>query len=158
VENPFQVVVAGAGPGGLRLSRDLAPSGIRVAVYEAAAQDDPGHQWSDAVENSALAEAGFELPKLENGTWHGPLVKKEALDDNLFEPHAVASLEIRPPDLSGRTRTDVEFRYITTDRAALNRERHFLPSGPENHPENGDPRHLAPRSSPAVEQSNHDGK
>ena len=122
MENPFQVVVAGGGPGGLRLARDLARAGIRVGLYEAAAPDHWGHTWSDAVEQLALADAGFELPKRKNGTWTGPMVKKEALEDNLFEPHAMEALEIRTPDLSGRTRSNVVFDYITTDRIALDRE------------------------------------
>ena len=40
---------------------------------------------------------------------------------NLFEPHAMNRLQIWAPDLSGKTRTDVDFRYITTDRIVLNR-------------------------------------
>lgn len=121
MSNPFQVVVAGAGPGGILLARDLARAGVRVAVVEAASEDDPGHNWSDAVEKNALAAAGFELPQLKNGSWHGPLVKKDESDDNLFEPHAVPALEIRTPDLTAKTRSDVDFRYITTDRMVLNR-------------------------------------
>ena len=121
MSNPFQVAVAGAGPGGILLARDLARAGVRVAVYETASPNDLGHDWSDAIEQNALAVAGFELPRLENGNWHGPLVKKDAQDDNLFESHAVPTLEIRTPDLSGKTDSNVDFRYITTDRIVLNR-------------------------------------
>ncbi len=121
MQNKFQVVIAGAGPGGTLLARDLARQGVRVAVYEAGGAEELGHNWSDAVEKSALSEAGFELPVLEEGCYRGTLVKKDEFDDNLFEPHAVSHLEIWTPDLSGKTRTDVDFRYITTDRMQLNR-------------------------------------
>jgi flavin-dependent dehydrogenase len=59
------------------------------------------------------------MPVIENGRYKGKLVKKSEDDDNLFEPHRMDRLEIRFPDLSGATRTAVDFRYITTDRRAL---------------------------------------
>jgi digeranylgeranylglycerophospholipid reductase len=121
VSNPYQVVVAGAGPGGTLLARDLARAGVKVAVYEAGSEADAGHNWSDAVEKSALAAAGFALPAIGPDGYEGPLVKKDEQDDNLFEPHVMNRLQIWAPDLSGKTRTDVEFRYITTDRIVLNR-------------------------------------
>ena len=57
----YQVVVAGAGPGGTLLARDLARAGVKVAVYEAGTEVETGHNWSDAVEKSALAAAGFAI-------------------------------------------------------------------------------------------------
>jgi digeranylgeranylglycerophospholipid reductase len=120
VSNRYQVVVAGAGPGGTLLARDLARAGVKVAVYEAGSEEDTGHNWSDAVEKSALAAAGFALPVLGPEGYEGPLVKKNERDANLFEPHAMNRLQIWAPDLSGKTRTDVDFRYITTDRIVLN--------------------------------------
>jgi len=117
----YQVIIAGAGPGGAVLARDLARAGISVAIFEADPEQTEGHNWSDAVEKNALEAAGFELPVLTDGRWEGPLVKTHELDDNLFEPHAVPHLEIRFPDLTGATRDPVEFRYITTDRVVLNR-------------------------------------
>ncbi len=119
--NEYQVAIAGAGPGGVVLARDLAAAGIAVAVYETGLEEALGHNWSDAIEISALEAVGFELPVLKEGRWEGALVKKHELDDNLFEPHAVPRLQIWFPDLTGKTRTDVEFRYITTDRITLNR-------------------------------------
>jgi digeranylgeranylglycerophospholipid reductase len=121
VSNPYQVVVAGAGPGGTLLARDLARAGVKVAVYEAGPEAETGHNWSDAVEKSALAAAGFALPAIGPDGYEGPLVKKDERDDNLFEPHVMNRLQIWAPDLSGKTRTDVDFRYITTDRIVLNR-------------------------------------
>jgi len=121
VSNNYQVVVAGAGPGGTLLARDLARAGVTVAVYEAGAETATGHNWSDAVEKSALAAAGFAMPTLGADGYEGPLVKKDEQDANLFEPHAMRRLQIWAPDLSGKTRTDVDFRYITTDRIVLNR-------------------------------------
>jgi len=121
VSNNYQVVVAGAGPGGTLLARDLARAGIKVAVYEAGTETEAGHNWSDAVEKSALAAAGFAMPTLGPDGYEGPLVKRDEQDANLFEPHAMQRLQIWAPDLSGKTRRDVDFRYITTDRIVLNR-------------------------------------
>ncbi|MBS3759675.1 MAG: NAD(P)/FAD-dependent oxidoreductase [Desulfobacterales bacterium] len=117
----YQVAIAGAGPGGALLARELAANGISVAVYESKAENALGHNWSDAVEKSALAAAGFELPDKDNGRYKGRLVKTAEADDNLFEPHRIAPLQIRYPDLSGATRRGVDFKYITTDRKVLDR-------------------------------------
>lgn len=117
----YQVIIAGAGPGGTLLARDLARAGVSVAIYEAGPEEAVGHNWSDAIEQSALAAAGFELPVLKEGRWEGPLVKTHELDDNLFEPHAVPRLQIWFPDLTGKTRNPVAFHYITTDRVTLDR-------------------------------------
>ena len=121
MSNNYQVVVAGAGPGGALLARDLARADIKVAVYEAGAETETGHNWSDAIEKNALTAAGFAMPTLGSNGYEGPLVKKDENDANLFEPHAMQRLQIWAPDLSGKTRTDVDFRYITTDRIVLNR-------------------------------------
>lgn len=117
----YQVVVAGGGPGGTVLARDLARAGVGVVVFESGDETEAGHDWSDAVEKNALEAAGFDLPTMGPEGYEGPLVKKDELDANLFEPHVMKRLQIRAPDLSGRTRSDVDFRYITTDRSMLNR-------------------------------------
>jgi digeranylgeranylglycerophospholipid reductase len=121
MQSSYPVVIAGAGPGGALLARELAAAKIPVAVFERKEPSDLGHNWSDAVEKIALAAAGFEIPKMAGPRYQGKLVKAHEADDNLFEPHIVKSLQIRFPDLSGSTRNGVEFRYITTDRKVLNR-------------------------------------
>lgn len=120
-KNYYQVVIAGAGPGGALLARELAGSGVSVAVYESGTEEGLGHNWSDAVEKSALAAAGFEIPAANYNKYEGRLVKTDEGDDNLFEPHRIAPLQIRFPDLSGTTRKGVDFSYITTDRKVLSR-------------------------------------
>ncbi len=120
-QKDYQVVIAGAGPAGALLARELAAAGISVAVYDIRKQGMLGHNWSDAVEKNALSAAGFKLPSIENGRYKGRLVKTDETDDNLFEPHVMQRLQIRSPDLSCTTRSDVDFRYITTDRKALSR-------------------------------------
>ncbi len=115
----YQVVIAGAGPGGTLLARQLASAGISVAVFELKSEGTLGHNWSDAVEKSALAAAGFDIPAVVDGRFKGKLVKSGEDDDNIFEPHRIDPLQIRFPDLSGATRSGVEFRYITTDRKVL---------------------------------------
>lgn len=117
----FQVVIAGGGPSGALLGRDLSRAGISVVIYESQKQGMVNHNWSDAVEQNALQAAGFELPTLANGSFQGPLVKKNETDRNLFEKHVVNPLQIWAPDLSCKTRADVDFRYITTDRVELKR-------------------------------------
>ncbi|MFP4533847.1 MAG: NAD(P)/FAD-dependent oxidoreductase [Desulfobacterales bacterium] len=115
----YQVVIAGAGPGGALLARELAGAGVTVAVYESKTEAALGHNWSDAVEKSALAAAGFEIPAANNNKYEGRLVKTDEYDDNLFEAHRIAPLEIRFPDGTGTTRSGVDFGYITTDRKVL---------------------------------------
>ena len=115
----YEVVIAGAGPSGALLARELASTGVSVAVYESKKSGALGHNWSDAVEKSALAAAGFEIPDMDKDRYKGRLVKTDEHDNNLFEPHRIAPLQIRYPDLSGATRRGVDFRYITTDRKVL---------------------------------------
>jgi digeranylgeranylglycerophospholipid reductase len=117
----YQVVIAGAGPGGALLARELAGAGVSVAVYESKTETGLGHNWSDAVEKSALAAAGFEIPAANDNQYEGRLVKTDEYDDNFFEPHRIAPLQIRFPDLSGKIRNGVDFSYITTDRKVLGR-------------------------------------
>ncbi|MGM0403762.1 MAG: NAD(P)/FAD-dependent oxidoreductase [Thermodesulfobacteriota bacterium] len=117
----YQVVIAGAGPAGLLLAQKLAEQSVSVAVYEPREENALGHDWSDAVEKSALNAAGFDVPEALDGRYAGKLVKTSEEDGNLFEPHCIAPLEIRSPDLSCTVDGGVEFRYITTDRKALAR-------------------------------------
>lgn len=117
----FKVVIAGAGSSGLLLARNLAKSGIEVLVYERSEEGFHAHNWSDAVEFGALEKAGFEMPSLINGGYKGRLVKEQEIDDRLFESHRVNPLQILSPDLKYKTKTDVDFKYITTDRVSLNK-------------------------------------
>ncbi|HSV98139.1 MAG TPA: NAD(P)/FAD-dependent oxidoreductase [Spirochaetota bacterium] len=115
----FSVVIAGAGPAGLLLARELALQGIRVTVYEKRKRSAKAHDWSDAIEYSALRDAGFDMPVAEAGIYRGKLVKKNPSGKGLFEKHVVNPLQIWAPDLSCKTAADVEFGYILTDRIAL---------------------------------------
>ncbi len=65
----YQVVIAGAGPGGALLARNLAGAGVSVVVYEAQSHEKIGHNWSDAIEKNALEAAGFEMPSVQNGNF-----------------------------------------------------------------------------------------
>jgi len=113
----YGVVVAGAGPGGCIFARDLARAGVSVVVYERGRLEDLGHDWSDAVERKALAEAGFAVPP-EDTVNRGELVKKFPGDpDGIFEEHAYPDMEVWAPDYSCSKR--IRFQYITTDRRAL---------------------------------------
>ena len=60
MSDKLKVVVAGAGPGGCIFARDLAKAGIDVTVYEKGGYETLGHDWSDAMERSALAEKGVD--------------------------------------------------------------------------------------------------
>lgn len=61
-KNNFHVVIIGAGPGGTLLARECALRGIKVTLYEKGSYEKLGHNWSDAVERSAIAAAGFPIP------------------------------------------------------------------------------------------------
>lgn len=115
----FTIAIAGAGPAGLLLARDLARAGMMVTVYEKRTKGAKVHDWSDAIEYDVLREAGFDMPVEENGNYRSRLVKKNPTGKELFEKHAVNPLQIWAPDRSCKTKVDVEFGYILTDRVAL---------------------------------------
>ena len=76
MSDKFTVIVAGAGPGGCIFARDLAKAGIDVTVYEKGDYETIGHNWSDAMERSALEATGFAAP-FEGSVNTGPLVKSK---------------------------------------------------------------------------------
>ncbi len=115
----FSVVIAGAGPAGLLLARDLARAGMQVTVYDKRKKSAKAHDWSDAIEYGALRDAGFDMPVIQAGDYRGRLVKKSPSGKGLFERHVVNPLQIWAPDFSCKTVADVEFGYILTDRIAL---------------------------------------
>jgi digeranylgeranylglycerophospholipid reductase len=132
MKDRYRVVIAGAGPAGCILARDLARAGVPVTVFEKGASKNLGHDWSDAVERSALEGAGFSLPP--DGTVHrGPRVKSTGGDpgrssgigakidpaERIFEEHGYPEMEVWAPDYSCAKK--IQFRYITTDRRALGR-------------------------------------
>jgi len=119
MSDKFKVIVAGAGPGGCIFARDLAKAGVDVTVYEKGDYENIGHNWSDAMERSALAATGFEAP-FEGPVNTGPLVKSKDASENptgIYEQHAYPFMEVWAPDYSSKK--TVNFRYVTTDRRAL---------------------------------------
>jgi len=115
----FKVIVAGAGPGGCIFARDLATAGFDVTVFEKGDYETIGHNWSDAMERSALEATGFPAP-FEGAVNTGPLVKSTDAEGNptgIYEQHAYPYMEVWAPDYSSRKA--VNFRYVTTDRRAL---------------------------------------
>ncbi len=113
----YKVAIAGAGPGGALLARELARSGIEVTIYEKNSYDELGHDWSDAVEVAALEAAGLEMPALDGRQWKGGLVKNTKDDDGIFEKHAVPRLRVFSP--GRKNYKDIDFKMITTDRRRL---------------------------------------
>lgn len=109
----FHIVVIGAGPGGTLLARECARRGIKVTLYEKGTYETLGHDWSDAVEHSALAAAGFPIPERKEGRWHGEYIKDES-GRGLYEPHAVDKLTVYSPDYSSAKK--ITFKMITLDR------------------------------------------
>ncbi len=109
----FHIVVIGAGPGGTLLARECARRGIRVTLYEKGRYEKLGHDWSDAVERSAIAAAGFQIPERKDGRWYGKYVKENS-GKGLYEPHAVDKLTVYSPDYSSAKL--ITFKMITLDR------------------------------------------
>jgi flavin-dependent dehydrogenase len=119
MSDKFKVIVAGAGPGGCIFARDVAKAGIDVTIYEKGDYENLGHNWSDAMERSALAATGFEA-LFEGSVNTGPLVKSTDTSGNIagiYEQHAYPYMEVWAPDYSCKKM--VNFRYVTTDRRAL---------------------------------------
>ncbi len=113
----YKVAIAGAGPGGALLARELARNGIEVTIYEKNSYDELGHDWSDAVEVEALKAAGIDMPLLEGLQWKGKLVKEISGGEGVFEKHAVPRLRVYSP--GRKNYKDIDFKMITTDRRRL---------------------------------------
>jgi len=109
----FHIVIIGAGPGGTLLARECARRGIKVTLFEKGTYEKLGHDWSDAVERSAIAAAGFPIPERRDGQWIGEYVKDET-GRGLYEPHAVEKLTVYSPDYSSAKK--ITFKMITLDR------------------------------------------
>jgi flavin-dependent dehydrogenase len=112
-EHNFHIVIIGAGPGGALLARECAKRGVKVTLYEKGTYEKLGHDWSDAVERSAIEAAGFPIPERRDGQWHGKYVKDDS-GRGLYEPHAVDKLTVYSPDYSSAKM--ITFKMITLDR------------------------------------------
>ena len=64
----FDVIVVGAGPGGLSAAFTAARRGLRVLLIEQKPIEDAGRDWCDFVEAGVFAAAAFPFPPRE--TWH----------------------------------------------------------------------------------------
>lgn len=60
------IVVAGAGHGGLSAALNLAENGYDVTVFEAKKKEEMGWDWHDCMYPVCLEEAGFGLPEKEH--------------------------------------------------------------------------------------------
>ena len=67
----FDVIIAGAGPTGCVIARDLARAGWRVALCDAARRERLGRQVIIEVEDAAFARAGLSLPGGDEVPYHG---------------------------------------------------------------------------------------
>lgn len=118
-----RVCIAGAGPGGLLLGKELAKAGMDVIILEATSQESfyKKYIWSDALELSILQDAGLPVPFAKGNRWYGYGVKGQHTGLELYEPIRQSELGIYSPGYSQHTVTDVDFRFIVTNRTALQR-------------------------------------
>ncbi|MBI5528536.1 MAG: FAD-dependent oxidoreductase [Deltaproteobacteria bacterium] len=71
----FDVVVAGAGPGGCVAARDLARRGFRVGLFDAAPEGGTGKPIVVEIERGAFAAAGIEDPSGDMIAYHPTRVR-----------------------------------------------------------------------------------
>ena len=116
-----KICIAGAGPGGLLLGKELARAGMEVIILEACTEEAyyKKYSWSDALELSILQDAELPVPFAKGDKWYGYGVKGQNTGLELYEPVRQSELGIYSPDYSQHTLTDVDFRFIVTDRTAL---------------------------------------
>ncbi|MGL6199661.1 MAG: NAD(P)/FAD-dependent oxidoreductase [Lachnospiraceae bacterium] len=115
-----RICIAGAGPAGLVLARELRLAGMGVTIFEAQTKEMflLQHNWSDALELSILKDVKLPVPMI-NGTWFaGDGVKGEG-GDEIYEPYRQAHLAVYAPDYSTKTSIDADFKFVLTDRRAL---------------------------------------
>jgi flavin-dependent dehydrogenase len=118
---PKKVCVAGAGPAGLLVAKELANLGMDVHLFEQAGEEEnfAMHNWSDAVETDMLRDAGLPVPRSNGCYFEGPGVREDGEEGGLYEKHRIAQLAVFSPDYSERVTVDADFRHIFIDRQAL---------------------------------------
>ena len=67
------IIVAGAGHGGLVAGAKLAQAGYDVTVYERKIRSELGYDWEDAIDMRVFAECGLEPPKKEHYAFNGDM-------------------------------------------------------------------------------------
>jgi flavin-dependent dehydrogenase len=115
------VFIAGAGPGGMLLAKELAYAGFDVIVGEALEKDAfaSRYNWADAIELCILRDAGLPVPFPKGDRWYGEGVIGEEAGPDLYYPRRASELGIYAPDYSVHTATDADFRFVFADRKAL---------------------------------------
>ena len=116
-----RICVAGAGPGGLLLGKELAKAGMDVMIFEKAKEEDyfNKYDWTDALELCILKDAGLPVPFAKGNRWYGQGVIGENSGIDLYQPYRPSELGIYSPDYSTKTTNDVDFRFVMTNRTAL---------------------------------------
>ena len=116
-----KVFIAGAGPAGLLIAKELANAGMEVVVFEALDENQYSsqHNWSDALEIGILDDVGLPVPEMRGEFFVGNGVKKDSPREGLYEQHRISQLAVYAPDYSIKTVTDADFRHVLVDRQEL---------------------------------------
>ncbi len=119
-----QIVIAGAGPAGLVLARELALKNKSVVVIEALSKElyFKKYDWSDALELCILRDVGLPVPFAKGSCWHGPGVIGEDEIRPLYQPQRISELGLYAPDYSAKATNDADFRHVIVDRRLLQQE------------------------------------
>ena len=119
-----RILIAGAGPGGLALGKELAMNGYDVQIFEALPEEQyfVKYNWSDALELCILREVGLPVPFAKGGQWHGPGVIGEDEERPLYHSHRISELGLYAPDYSIKATNDADFRFVLLDRRLLQKE------------------------------------
>ncbi|MDR0884817.1 MAG: hypothetical protein LBN22_00380 [Clostridiales Family XIII bacterium] len=122
-----KIGIAGAGPAGLLVAKELAIAGFEVHVYESKQANAHvlSHNWSDAVETDMLFDAGFPVPESNGLYFEGAGVRMDedapyTGDPNLlYERHRISQLAVYSPDYKSKAIVDADFRHVFIDRQAM---------------------------------------
>lgn len=71
----FDVIVVGAGPGGCLVARDLARSGLRVALMDRHLREDLGLSVTVEVEKAMLQKVGLSLPQGDESVYNARCIR-----------------------------------------------------------------------------------
>lgn len=119
-----RILIAGAGPGGLVLGKELAARDYQVVILEALSEDDyfKKFNWSDALELCILNDVGLPVPFAKGDRWHGPGVIGEDKERPLYQPQRISELGLYAPDYSIKATNDADFRHVIVERTLLQKE------------------------------------